>query len=140
MRVLLAVAFVCVALLASSAAAFYDAGGDVVVLTPDNFPNVKKSKGVWLIEFYAPWCGHCKNLTPEWKKAAKALKGVVNMGAVDADKHGALGSEFGVQGFPTIKVFGADKSKPKDYDGGRTAKDLVDAGLKEAEAVAKARA
>ena len=127
-------------LLAGCASAFYSAGDDVVTLTPKNFDNVKKSKGVWMIEFYAPWCGHCKNLTPEWKKAATALRGIVNVAAVDADKHKELGSQFGVQGFPTIKIFGAKKDSPTDYQGGRTAKDLVDAGLKAAEELAKSRA
>ena len=61
------------------------------------------SKGIWIIEFFAPWCGHCKALAPEYEKAAKALEGIVNIAAVDADAHRDLGGQYGVQGFPTIK-------------------------------------
>ena len=41
----------------------------------------------------------------------------MKVGAVNADEHRSLGSQYGVQGFPTIKVFGVDKRKPKDYQG-----------------------
>ncbi|CAF4690914.1 unnamed protein product, partial [Rotaria magnacalcarata] len=58
---------------------------------------------IWFVEFYAPWCGHCRNLAPEWKRAATALKGIVKIGAVDADSHKSLGQQYGVSGFPTIK-------------------------------------
>lgn len=64
--------------------ALYNQGGPVVLLTKDNWQQeVMKSDSLWLVEFYAPWCGHCKNLAPEWKEAAKQLKGVVKVGAVD---------------------------------------------------------
>lgn len=72
--------------------ALYGPNSDVVKLTKDNFlKNVVESDDLWFVEFYAPWCGHCKKLTPEWEKAAKALKGVVKVGAVDATIEKELG-------------------------------------------------
>lgn len=65
----------------------------------------------------------------EWKKVATALKDVVKVGAVDADKHQSLGGQYGVQGFPTIKIFGSNKNRPEDYQGGRTGEAIVDAAL-----------
>ena len=62
-------------------------------------------------------CGHCQQFAPEYKKLATALKGFMHVGAVDADQHKSLGGRFGVQGFPTIKIFGANKNKPTDYNG-----------------------
>ena len=98
----------------------------VVTLTEANFDKlVLDSDDLWLVEFYAPWCGHCKNLAPEWEKAAKALDGKVKLGAVDATVEQSLGSKYDVRGYPTIKVFrpGA-KSSPAPYEGGRTASDI----------------
>ncbi|XP_024901560.1 protein disulfide-isomerase A6, partial [Pteropus alecto] len=108
----------------------YSSSDDVIELTPSNFnQEVIQSGSLWLVEFYAPWCGHCQRLTPEWKKVATALKDVVKVGAVDADKHQSLGGQYGVQGFPTIKIFGSNKNKPEDYQGARTSEAIVDAAL-----------
>ena len=91
--------------MSSIANALYTKKDSVVELTPDNFDHrVKDSDGVWIVEFYAPWCGHCKNLAPEYKKAAKALSGIVGVAAVDCDVHKSLCGQYGVRGFPTIKV------------------------------------
>ena len=110
---------------------FYPSNSDVAKLTPSNFDSlVRKSDDIWIVEFFAPWCGHCKSLAPEYAKAAKGLKGVVKVGAVSADEHNLLGGEFSVRGFPTITIFGANKKKPEDYNGARTADGLIDAAFK----------
>ena len=99
--------------------AFYDRFSSVKSVTASDFSQVKK--GIWLVEFYAPWCGHCRSLAPEYEKAAKALKGIANIAAIDADKER---TEVQIQGFPTIKLF--VDGKMTDYDGPRTAEGIVD--------------
>lgn len=93
-----------------------------MLLNKDNWKQeVMQSDSLWLIEFYAPWCGHCKSLAPEWTSAAKQLKGVVKVGAVDMTTDQELGSPYNVQGFPTLKWFGFDKKNPEAYESGRDA-------------------
>jgi protein disulfide-isomerase A6 len=96
-------------------------------LTSENFNDFVGKDKAALVEFYAPWCGHCKNLVPEYGKLGKAAIGnsKVNIAKVDAEKHRELGSKFGVSGFPTIKYFPANSEAADDYNGGRTANDFV---------------
>nr|4GWR_A Chain A, Protein disulfide-isomerase A6 [Homo sapiens]4GWR_B Chain B, Protein disulfide-isomerase A6 [Homo sapiens] len=106
---------------------------DVIELTDDSFDkNVLDSEDVWMVEFYAPWCGHCKNLEPEWAAAASEVKeqtkGKVKLAAVDATVNQVLASRYGIRGFPTIKIFQKGES-PVDYDGGRTRSDIVSRAL-----------
>ncbi|KAG5545664.1 hypothetical protein RHGRI_017969 [Rhododendron griersonianum] len=105
-----------------------------VELTSHNFDElVVKSKELWVVEFFAPWCGHCKKLAPEWKKASNSLKGKVKLGHVDCDAEKSLMSRFNVQGFPTILVFGADKDSPFPYEGARTASAIESFALEQLE-------
>lgn len=93
---------------------------------------VLQSEDVWLVEFFAPWCGHCKNLEPEWAAAATAVKeqakGKVRLGAVDATVHQVVSSRYGIRGFPTIKIFRAGE-QPEDYQGGRSRGDIIEKAL-----------
>ena len=70
-------------------------------------------------------CGHCKKLQPEWEKAAQEAQDKVRFGVVDCTNQPQLASTYGIQGYPTIKVFLPGEKEPKDYPGGRTASDIV---------------
>lgn len=121
---------IAIASLVCSANAFYEGSASKVInLSAKDFQEkVVKSDEIWYVEFYAPWCGHCKNLAPHWDTAARKLNGVVKFGAIDVDKdeNKAIGGQYGVKGFPTIKVFGLNKKKgAEDYQGPREADGIV---------------
>ncbi|KAL9248189.1 hypothetical protein vseg_021541 [Gypsophila vaccaria] len=100
----------------------------VAVLSTDNFVEIvlDKSKDV-LVEFYAPWCGHCKSLAPIYEKVASAFKleGDVVIANLDADKYKDLAEKYGISGFPTLKFFPKNNKDGEDYDGGRDLDDFV---------------
>ena len=118
----------------------YDSKSKVVKLTVANFKKlVLNSDDLWLVEFYAPWCGHCKSLAPEFNKAANALSGIVKLGAVDMTKEESVGSPYGIKGFPTLKFFGDDKKKPKDYNSARKADAMANYCVDQAQKVVRSR-
>lgn len=100
---------------------------DVITGTVANFADlIKDNPEGMLAEFYAPWCGHCKKLAPEYEKAANKLKedGVkIPLVKVDATVESKLGEEYKVNGYPTLKWFVGGSAT--DYDGPREADGIV---------------
>jgi len=98
----------------------------VIVLTSANFDEAVKTHKYLLAEFYAPWCGHCKALAPEFAKASKQLQdegSEIRLGKADATIHADLAERFKVRGYPTLKFF--VNGNPVEYNGGRTADEIV---------------
>src|SRR6185312_11159465 len=58
-----------------------------------------------LVDFWAPWCGPCKQLTPVLEKAVKAAKGKVKLVKMDIDKHPAIPGQMGIQSIPAVIAF-----------------------------------
>ncbi|CAK9218504.1 unnamed protein product [Sphagnum jensenii] len=96
---------------------------DVFVLGDANFTEFVTTNPYVLVEFYAPWCGYCMSLAPEWASAASILKGDVPLAKVDATIHAELAQKFGVQSYPTILFF--IDGIPKPYTGERESDGIV---------------
>ncbi|KAF5178921.1 disulfide isomerase-like 1-4 [Thalictrum thalictroides] len=96
---------------------------DVVVLKEGNFSDFIEKNRYVLVEFYAPWCGHCQALAPEFAAAATELKGQAVLAKVDASVENELGQKYDVQGFPTLYIFIDGVHKP--YSGHRTKEAIV---------------
>jgi len=102
---------------------------EVVQLTSKNFEHLTQAStgattGDWLIEFYAPWCGHCKSLMPTYEKVSQTLAGEVNVASVDVPANRELGTRFEIKGFPTILFL--SKGKVYAFKGRRTVDDIVE--------------
>lgn len=100
---------------------------EVVHLTTDTFKQVLKKKRHALVMFYAPWCGHCKNLKPHYQNAAQVFEDEpqITLAAVDCTEHNEVCKFAEVSGYPTIKYYHYYNKGQADYNGGRTKDDLV---------------
>ncbi|KAG8463762.1 hypothetical protein KFE25_004035 [Diacronema lutheri] len=80
---------------------------------------------LWLLQFYAPWCGHCKRLSPAFNAAAAlSAPAGARFGVIDCDAHPQLCKAAGVKGYPTLKVATGGVIRA-DYAGGRSTAAMV---------------
>ena len=101
------------------------ASAAVPSLTPDNYDSLTDGKTVF-VKFFAPWCGHCKKMAPDWEKLAADWEGneIGLVAEVDCTAEGKpLCDQNGVKGFPTLKY--GDPTALSDYQGGRSYDDLA---------------
>ncbi|KAH0283404.1 putative disulfide isomerase [Aureobasidium namibiae CBS 147.97] len=117
----------------SQAAGLYTKNSGVLNLDARSYRSlIANSNHTSIVEFYAPWCGHCQSLKPAYEKAAKSLDGVAKVAAVNCDEeeNKAFCGSMDVKGFPTLKIVrpGKKAGRPtvEDYQGPRTAKGIVE--------------
>ena len=103
------------------------------MLDADNLEStIYESDETWLLELYAPWCGHCKTLRPEWAKLATKMKGVAKVAKIDASIHRKFDSVYGLKGYPHVVLIPAGPKDQKIYythEGARTVDSLEEWAL-----------
>ena len=119
----------CLLIAATAVRATIEFENGVAILTEDNFKEAIEKHDFVLVKFFAPWCGHCKQMKPKFIAAAELYQGEdaetqVMFADVDATQHGKLAGEYGVSGYPTLKFF--IKGVPIEYNGGREEEEMVD--------------
>lgn len=109
--------------------AIADPNSAVVKLTAADYKTFIDENPLVLAEFFAPWCGYCKQLAPELVKAADLLNEShpnIKLAQIDCTEEEELCNEHNVRGYPTLKVVRGSENTPEDYDGPREATGIVD--------------
>lgn len=90
----------------------------VVSLTPTTFNELVKQRKhdeVWMVDFYSPWCHPCQVLMPEWKRMARTLTGLINVGSVDCQQYHSFCTQENVQRYPEIRFYPQKSSRAHQY-------------------------
>ncbi|XP_004392429.1 PREDICTED: dnaJ homolog subfamily C member 10 isoform X2 [Odobenus rosmarus divergens] len=90
----------------------------VISLTPTTFNELVKQRKhheVWMVDFYSPWCHPCQVLMPEWKKMARTLTGLINVGSIDCQQYHSFCAQENVRRYPEIRFFPPKSNKAYQY-------------------------
>jgi len=87
----------------------------------DTHSSTGATTGDWFVEFYAPWCGHCVKLAPDWDRLsvwAREEQIPISIAKLDGTEEVRTAKRFDIRGFPSLKLF--SQGKVYDYSGART--------------------
>ena len=87
-----------------------DGGGAVVTITDENFMSATEG-GYTVVDFWAAWCGPCKQFGPLFESVARAHTGPVRFGKCDVDANPQAAALLQIRSIPTLVVFGPDGSE-----------------------------
>jgi len=93
-------------------------------IDPDKFEEIQSSDETWVIDFWAEWCGPCKQYSPVFEEVSEKMDDV-NFGKVDMEEHQNLGTSLGVRALPTTLVLKGDEEVARS-SGAMNKDDLVD--------------
>jgi thioredoxin-like negative regulator of GroEL/DnaJ-domain-containing protein 1 len=105
---------------------FYSSRSDIETLTGENFHELVEQgqhQTPWLVDFYAPWCLHCQEMSSDWRKAAIALSGKARLGAVNCEKEGRLCQSRNIRAYPQVILY--NKGDVDTYEGSLVTDDFV---------------
>jgi len=78
----------------------------IINVTDDSFDNdVLKGSGAVLVDFWAPWCGPCKQIAPLLKEVAAEMGDKITIAKIDIDENPNTPGKYGVRGIPTLTIF-----------------------------------
>ena len=117
---------VAVLLMLVAAASAWEKDGEVLVFTEADIEEAVAAHPQLFVEFYAPWCGHCKHLAPEYARAGQILaerKSCIPIGTIDGSANPGVMQKYDIESFPTLVLF--ENGVPTKYTEGRSAQELV---------------
>ncbi|MEW5892154.1 MAG: thioredoxin TrxC [Pseudomonadota bacterium] len=99
--------------------------GHPVALTAASFAkHIERSDIPVLVDFWAPWCGPCKMMAPQFEQAARLLEPRLRLAKVDTEAEPMLGAQFGIRSIPTLALFSGGREVARQA-GAMGAQDIV---------------